>query len=139
MGQSVIERFTTTYERLDGTSLHLLDALYGAEVWFRDPFHEVRGLPALREYFERLYKNVDRCTFSFEDRVADEQQAMLTWTMHLRHPRLAGGQEIHVPGCSHIRFRDKVYEHRDFFDAGAMLYERLPVLGSVVRLVKARL
>jgi hypothetical protein len=139
MEHSVIERFTDTYERLDGQSLSRLGALYADEVHFRDPFHDLQGLPALRDYFARLYANVVSCIFTFEDRVADEKQAMLTWTMHLCHPRLAGGQEIHVPGCSHIRFREKVYEHRDFFDAGAMLYERLPVLGSVVRLIKARL
>ncbi len=35
-------------------------------------------------------------------------------------------------------WRDKVYRHRDYFDAGAMLYEHLPVLGRVVSWLKRR-
>ena len=29
--------------------------------------------------------------------------------------------------------------HQDYFDAGAMLYERLPLLSGVIRLVKRQL
>jgi len=34
---------------------------------------------------------------------------------------------------------DKVYRHRDYFDAGAMLYEHLPVVGRVVSWLKRRI
>ena len=70
----------------------------------------------------------------------DDEQALLCWTLYYRHPRLAGGREVSVPGVSQVWFRDaKVYRHRDHYDAGALLYEHIPLLGSVIRLLKRRL
>ncbi|MBW6508769.1 MAG: hypothetical protein K0A94_04400, partial [Desulfuromonadales bacterium] len=62
------------------------------------------------------------------------------WVMHLRHPRLNRGAEVEVPGISylHIAADGRVDEHRDYFDLGALLYERLPLLGPLVRAVKRR-
>ena len=59
--------------------------------------------------------------------------------MHTSHPRLAGGQLIEVEGCSFLLWRDRVYRHRDYFDAGALLYEHLPVLGRVIAWLKRRM
>ena len=42
-------------------------------------------------------------------------------------------------GCSHLLWHDKVYRHRDYFDAGALLYEHLPVLGRVIAWLKRRM
>ena len=52
--------------------------------------------------------------------------------MSYRHPRLAGGGLIRVDGCSHLLWWDKVYRHRDYFDAGNLLYEHLPLLGAAI-------
>ncbi|MEL7287824.1 MAG: nuclear transport factor 2 family protein, partial [Pseudomonadota bacterium] len=62
------------------------------------------------------------------------------WTMDLQHPKLQKGAPISVNGVSHLKFRDgQVIYHRDYFDLGEMLYENLPLLGSVVRTIKQRL
>jgi hypothetical protein len=60
--------------------------------------------------------------------------------MTYRHPRLKQGEPILVQGCSHLLWTDdKVFQHRDFFDAGALLYEHLPVMGRMIRWLKGRL
>jgi len=43
---------------------------------------------------------------------------------------------IVVPGVSVIHFGEKVTAQRDYFDVGAMLYERLPLIGWLLRWVK---
>ena len=53
--QSVVERFTQTYGRLNAQSLGLLSDLYSDDLEFQDPFHHLTGLSALRQYFEQLY------------------------------------------------------------------------------------
>jgi hypothetical protein len=64
----------------------------------------------------------------------------MRWTMSYRHPRLKQGEPILVHGCSHLLWTDnKVFQHRDFFDAGALLYEHLPVMGRMIRWLKGRL
>ncbi len=66
-------------------------------------------------------------------------EGYLRWTMTYRHPRLRGGAPIRVDGCSHLLWWDKVYQHRDYFDAGALLYEHLPLMGGAIAWLKRRL
>ncbi len=61
--------------------------------------------------------------------------------MTFSHPRLRGSAPVTVEGATRLEFDEtgKVCLHRDYFDLGAMLYEQLPLLGSVVRTIKGRL
>ena len=135
-----LRRFATEFAALDAGNLARLGELYSDDVLFRDPLHEVRGLPALQRYFAEMYANVGRLDFDFHgfDQVCDGE-GYLRWTMHFRHPRLRGGAPISDDGCSHQLWWDKVYQHRDYFDAGAMLYEHLPLMGGVIAWLKRRL
>lgn len=134
----VVQRFTETYAHLNAQSLDLLRDLYSDDVQFEDPFRQIGDLSTLTAYFAQLYDRVESISFLFRETFAHHDSAMLAWTMSLRHPRLNCGHQITVAGSSHIRFRDKVTYHRDYFDAAAMLYEHLPVIGIVVRAIKAR-
>jgi hypothetical protein len=59
--------------------------------------------------------------------------------MTMKHPAVAGGETVIVDGVSYVRFEgDKAVYHRDYFDAGAMVYEHVPIVGSIVRYVKGR-
>lgn len=134
----VVGRLQALYQQLRADNIALLDEVYAADVVFQDPLHRVEGLGDLKAYFARLYAAVESIRFSFETVVATPGQAMLTWTMHMKHPRLRSGKELALPGATHIRFAERVNYHRDYFDAGALLYEQLPVLGSVVRAIRRR-
>lgn len=59
--------------------------------------------------------------------------------MLLQHPRLNGGSEFRVAGVSIIKFNDKIYSHRDYFDLGAMLYEQLPIIRTLTKFIKRKL
>lgn len=94
----------------------------------------------LQAYFAQLYANVSELGFTFHgyDQVQDGS-GYLRWTLHYRHPRLSRGQRIDVAGCSHLLWHEKVYQHRDYFDAGALLYEHLPLMGPAIGWLKGRL
>ena len=59
----------------------------------------------------------------------------------LLDPRLNRGQLISLEGCSLLRWNadGKVERHRDYFDAGALLYQHVPLLGSAIRWLQRRL
>ncbi|WP_206202645.1 nuclear transport factor 2 family protein [Thioalkalivibrio sp. XN279] len=135
---ATLARFREAYQVLDRDHLHLLDAVYAPQVVFEDPLHRIEGLDALRDYFARMYQGVESIRFDFGTVLHTADEAMLTWTMHMRHRRLRPGESLALPGATHVRFGDQVHYHRDYFDAGALLYERLPLLGSVVRAVRSR-
>lgn len=136
-----LESFCAFFNKLDKTCTKKLDEVYTEDVDFTDPLHHIEGRSALEAYFRTLYDNVTSCHFTFHTTVRQGDTAFVTWTMHLIHPRLDGGRVVDVEGCSHLLFAEdgRVARHRDYFDAGAMLYERLPLLGSTIRWVKRQL
>lgn len=136
-----LDRFKTAFNQLNKDTLHLLEDIYTPDVQFRDPVHELSGLPVLRDYFGRLYDGIISCRFEFEAEVIAGQQGMLVWVMRFRHARFRRGETLELRGVSHLKFRDdgKVFQHHDYFDMGAFIYERVPVLGSVIRAIKSRL
>jgi hypothetical protein len=136
-----MKNFLTTYQELNADNLHRLDEIYSEKIHFIDPAHEIHGLERLRSYFAGLYREVQSISFQFNHPVNVDNEAYLQWLMSLQHPKLQGGHTISIPGASYLRFTDngKVDHHRDYFDLGAMLYEQLPLLGTVIRTLKRRL
>ncbi|MFJ2982501.1 MULTISPECIES: nuclear transport factor 2 family protein [unclassified Pseudomonas] len=137
---SYLQTFAKRFAQLDARTLDQLSDLYSDDVIFRDPLHQISGLTALRAYFAELYGNAQEVRYTFEG--TDEVQpghGYIRWTLHFRHPRLNSGRLISLQGCSHVRWHERVYFHQDYFDAGALLYEHVPVLGSAVRWLKGRL
>lgn len=136
-----LNTFLTTFNQLDKTRLDLLDTLYHPDIRFTDPAHTVDGLPALKQYFASMYDNVRFVRFTFDTRMQSGDQAFVTWTMEMSHPRLAKGRPVTVNGCSHLVFASdgRVIRHRDYFDLGAMIYEHLPLLGGLITTIKKRL
>jgi len=139
---SKAERFQALYHGLnrDTISRNLLSTCYADNIVFCDPFHEVKGISALTDYFIGMYSNVNHIDFIFTSNWHQDERSMLRWTMNFRHPRLRNGELISIEGCSELRWeKDRIVYHRDFFDAGAMLYEHLPVFGWAIRKLKERM
>jgi hypothetical protein len=62
--------------------------------------------------------------------------------MYLKTPSFNSGKELTVDGVSLITFggkHGKAIDHRDYFDMGEFIYERVPLLGSAVRLLKNKM
>jgi hypothetical protein len=109
-----LRRFARQFSALNKDNLQSLGELYSDDIHFTDPLHEVQGLAQLRDYFGELYANVSELRFDFHgfDQIGD-CEGYLRWVMS--------------------------YRHRDYFDAGALLYEHLPVLGRVIAWLKRRM
>ena len=138
MNKALIDQFKNCFQDLNKTDLGQLSDIYANEVVFKDPVHEIHGLVGLEDYLTTLCADLNHCRFEYLDEVISEHAAYIKWVMHFKHPKL-GEKMISVRGVSHLRFSDKVDFHEDLYDMGAMLYEQLPVLGSVTRWLKSRL
>ncbi|RWX54935.1 nuclear transport factor 2 family protein [Photobacterium chitinilyticum] len=133
-------KFVETYTQLTKHNLSELENLYHADVIFEDPAHKVIGWRNLHNYFIRLFRTVNECTFEVHDTLTDKDKAYIQWTMTFSHPRIASGEPRSVKGCSRLEYKENcVISHRDYFDMGEMIYEGVPVLGSVIRRIKVSL
>lgn len=136
-----LEKFLDNFNQIDRDHIGLLSSMYTEDISFQDPIHEIQGLEHLRQYFTRMYKNTLRANFEWDSRLMLGNEAMVAWRMALTHKTLNGGKEFWVPGASHLKFQQSgelVTYHRDFFDTGALLYERIPGLASIVKLIKSQ-
>jgi hypothetical protein len=112
--------------------------IYSADAYFKDPFNEVRGVEPITRLFAHMFDQVDAPRFTLKDTLVDGDQVFLTWDFHFRRRRSA--VEMTIRGGSHLRFNGagQVAFHRDYWDAAEELYEKLPVLGSLMRWLRRR-
>ncbi|MDN7133419.1 nuclear transport factor 2 family protein [Vreelandella profundi] len=138
---AALTAFCNFFNKLDNTCTEKLYEVYTDNIVFNDPLHHIEGRDALERYFATMYENVERCQFTYHVQQCQGDQGFVTWTMAFVHPKLAGGRTIEIDGCSALTFAEdgRVSKHRDYFDAGAMLYEHLPLMGSIIRWLKKRL
>ncbi len=141
---SFVQKFSKLYGELNKDTLHYLDELYAPDIKFVDAIHEINGIDNLRSYFEHLYSNLQQCQFDIQHTIEkypnnEEGEASIFWTMSYIHPKINKGKCIIVDGTTHIKFKDKIYYHRDYIDMGQMLYEHLPIVGSMVKFIKKRM
>jgi steroid Delta-isomerase len=134
-------RVVDFYEKLSPADLDRMADVYAAGAYFRDPFNEVRGLPAIREIFAGMFANLADSRFTILETVADEHGALLTWDMTFRVPKWKPETVQTIHGASHLKFdvAGKVVYHRDYWDTGEELYAKLPLIGPVIRSLRRRL
>ena len=120
-------------------TMDIIDRIYTQDVEFRDPVHAIHGRLALKNYLRGLYASAGLVHFDYQDEQIGANSATITWIMTYSHPSLKGGKPVDVRGISMLRFTDKIYYHEDFYDLGAMVYQHVPVLGTVVRHINQRL
>jgi hypothetical protein len=88
-----------------------------------------------------MYQNVKSIKFDFTEFHEAGNHVTAIWKMTLETDKLNGGEPFSVDGNSVIKFDEngKAVYHRDYFDMGAFIYERIPVVGFVIKKIKARL
>jgi limonene-1,2-epoxide hydrolase len=139
---SNLSRAVEFFQKLDKDHMELVDQFYDRNVVFQDPVHKLNGSAAVRTYYEGLYRNAAAIRFEYSKQLEDRDTVVLAWRMFLRTPAIDDGREITVDGTSVITFGGpdgKAIAHRDYFDMGEFVYERVPVLRSIIRYIKGRM
>ena len=133
-------RVIAFFENLNPDSLERLDAIYAPQAWFKDPFNEVRGLAAVRQIFSHMYEALEQPRFVVTDCIAQGEQCFLSWNFDFRFRNFDRGVLQTVRGGSHLKFNADglINYHRDYWDAAEELYEKLPLLGGLMRWLKKR-
>jgi hypothetical protein len=135
-----IDRLCVWFESLSPQSLAQLGDFYAADARFKDPFNEVWGVPAITRVFEHMFRSLHEPRFVVTRRIVDGAQCFLVWEFHFRFRRFDTNTEQVVHGGSHLQLAEdgRVSDHCDYWDAAGELYEKLPVLGRLMRWLKRR-
>ena len=141
MRAACIERVVDFYQTLSPQSLTRLGDIYAPQARFKDPFNEVVGVEAVRAIFQAMFDTLREPRFVVTDVAGDGRAACLLWEFHFCSPRIARGAPQRIRGASWLTFDEqgRVELHRDYWDAAEELYEKLPLVGSLMRWLKSKL
>lgn len=132
-----LQRLVQFYQTLSLQSLPQVTALYDPQARFKDPFNEVVGHAPIIKIFEHMFLHLDAPRFVVTSSIAQGDQAFLVWEFRFRMKRWNDAVQT-IRGASHVRFgwNGLVLVHRDYWDPAEELYEKLPVLGALMRMLK---
>ncbi len=127
------------YEALQPASLDHLSGVVTDDVHFKDPFNDVRGVDAYKAVLAHMFKAAPDITFRVLHCSYDGDVCFLRWESRATVKAL-GREPWVVQGMSELRFAQdgRVASHIDFWDAAAQFYERIPLVGGLLRLIRRR-
>lgn len=128
------------FETISPADVDRIDAFYAPQAYFKDPFNEVRDVTGIRRVFAHMFVALDRPRFIVRESVSDGTQAFLVWDFEFSFRRGAPRGVQCIRGSTHLRFdaQGRIEFHRDYWDAAEELYEKLPVLGSLMRWLRRK-
>jgi hypothetical protein len=131
-----IVRIATLFQTFTPAYVQQLGDYYREDAHFKDPFHEVRGLGAIQRIFAAMFETMEDPRFTVTRQIADGREIVLLWRLSFQ---LRGAPQS-FDGASHLRLDDSglIKWHRDYWDPAESIYEKLPVLGALMRWVKRR-
>jgi len=137
---AAVQRLIQFFEQLKPEDLPRLPEIYASNARFKDPFNEVQGLPAIERIFAHMFEALDSPHFIVTERIAQGHQCFLVWDFRFRFKRFDTLAWQTVRGGTHLVFDDNglVTLHRDYWDAAEELYEKLPLVGALMRWLKRR-
>jgi len=134
-----IRRIVDLFNTIAPADIERLIEYYCEDATFVDPFNAVRGIAPIEQIFRHMFERLEQPRFEVLTVVGDAHEAMLTWDFRFRFRNTwlqrpsDPDQSIH--GATRLVFAadGRVCLHRDYWDAAAEFYERLPLISPVLR------
>ena len=135
-----VERLVQFFEQLQPQDLQRLPDIYAPDARFKDPFNEVQGLAEIERIFAHMFVALDSPHFIVTERIVQDDKCFLAWDFRFRFKRFDTTSWQTVRGGTHLAFdaQGLVTLHRDYWDAAEELYEKLPLVGGLMRWLKRR-
>ncbi len=136
-----VQAIVKLFENLTPEDLARLEQHYAPDAYFKDPFNEVRGVAAIQKIFAHMFEQLHAPRFVIADCVVQGRQAVLTWRFDFRPKGQPSGATRTIRGATHLLLDEqgRIASHRDYWDAAEELYEKLPLLGVLMRWLRRRL
>ena len=134
-------RLVNFWQTLTPQTVDDIATVYADDASFRDPFNDVRGIEKIQRIFADMFVRLDAPTFTIIETIEQPHGALLIWDFDFRLKSLKPQLTRRIHGTSHIRFDadGRVSYHRDYWDAAGELYEKLPLVGALMRWLQNRM
>lgn len=134
MSQAVdpnVERLVAWYTHLSPATLQQVAEIYCPDARFKDPFNEVQGTAAIERIFRHMFEATQAPRFVIDECIQQGAVAFVRWDFHF----ILRQRAFCIHGVSRIAFAadGRVQDHRDYWDTGEELFQKLPYVGGLFR------
>ena len=135
-----LDQLAAYFESITEPTLPKLRDFYAPNAHFKDPFNEVRDVASIEHIFAAMYVSMHDPRFVVHSKLEQGDEAFLTWDFNFRIKKYKPDVTQTIRGSTHLKFdpQSRVCYHRDYWDAAEELYEKLPMVGALMRFLKKR-
>lgn len=136
-----VEKVIQFYEDLSREGLQEFKNFYAEKAYFKDPFNEVTSVEDIIQIFSHLFEKMSYLRFEHVDMMTKGKEAMIQWRFHFCLRKDKEKKVFNIEGISVLHFneQDEIVYHRDFWDAGEEIYEKIPGIGIMLRFLKKQI
>ena len=129
------------FDELSPASKGELIKLVHPDIHFVDPFNDVRGIDKLMAVFDHMFATTREPTFITEPPIVSGDTAFIKWRFTCTINSRFYAKPMTIDGVTEVRFDEAglITAHIDYWDAAKQLYEKLPLLGGLLRIIRQRL
>ena len=137
--ETTLNAYLSLFEHLEkGAQPDLLLQLTTENIRFIDPFNDVVGQQAMSDVLAHFTQNVGAPTFHIRSVAWDDKVCFIRWDFTGQLPKLG---QWSFPGMTELHFTPQglISLHQDHWDAGQHFYQKLPVIGAIIRFIKRKI
>ncbi|MEY3629436.1 MAG: hypothetical protein RLY91_1202 [Pseudomonadota bacterium] len=125
------------FEQLSPESLTKIESIYAKHARFVDPFNDLQGIESVRKVYAHMFESLDKPRFLVTRIASTGPLGFMTWTFSFS----CRGRAQSIEGCTQFELDAEglITLHLDYWDAAKQVYEQIPVLGSVLRMLRRKL
>ena len=132
-----LQNLQKAYESLTPDNVSELLSFYAEDASFKDPFQEVLGRDEIKQIFLKMFDQLNNPRFKVKELHNQQNQVSLLWEFHFEFKRWNHAPQM-ILGVSWLKLNDDglIKRHHDFWDPAEGIYEKLPIIGSLMRFLK---
>lgn len=125
------------FEQLSPECLTKIESIYAKHARFVDPFNNLQGIEFVRKVYAHMFESLDNPRFLVTRIASTGPLGFMTWTFSFS----CRGRAQSIEGCTRFELDAEglIILHLDYWDAAKQVYEQIPVLGSVLRMLRRKL
>jgi len=137
LNEKTCVEYAALFASLTPARIAEFEPLVAPDIHFQDPFNDHRGFAQMSRVLEDMFRHTRNPGFEVTEISVVEDRAYLRWIFRAGLPVVG---DLRVEGVSRLAFDEqaRVCEHIDYWDS-APIYLRLPVLGALLRRVRAKM
>lgn len=139
--KAILDKYARFFETLNqNVPIDEYRRFFSSKTYFEDPFHKIQGDEKIYQIFQSMYRQLHEPWFEVIEAITCENSAAyFQWKLHYKLTQ--NSSEDSFVGVSRVEFDTDgmVVSHVDYWDASSNVYEKIPLLGSIMRLIKRRI